>query len=117
MKSKCRVVRTLAPTRDLGALSAMLDRHVNECLNCQAEMARYGKLHRQLASLAEVVVEAPEPLVAAVADAIASSDVPVETDSDSSHAARVAAAAGAVVAAAAGAVAVAVWRHSKVAVR
>lgn len=95
----------------------MLDAHVSECLSCQAEMARYGKLRRQLASLSEIVVEAPEPLAAAVAAAIASSEATPESASGLAHPARVAAAAGAVVAAAAGAVAVAVWRHSKPAIR
>ncbi len=117
MKTSCRIVRSVAPSREVGALSSMLNTHVNECLSCQAELARYGKLRRQLASLAEVVVEAPEPLAEAVADAIASGDAPPESESGIAHPARVAAAAGAVVAAAAGAVAVAVWRHSKPAIR
>ena len=117
MKPRCRLVRSLAPSREVGALSSMLDGHVASCLSCQAEMARYGKLRRQLASLSEVVVEAPEPLVAAVAAAIASGAADPESASGLAHPARVAAAAGAVVAAAAGAVAVAAWRHSKLAVR
>jgi hypothetical protein len=95
----------------------MLDNHVSACLACQAELVRYGKLRRQLASLSGVVVEAPEPLVAAVAAAIASGEAAPDSDSGLAHPARVAAAAGAVVAAAAGAVAVAVWRHTKPAVR
>lgn len=98
-------------------LSTMLDNHVNECLSCQAEMARYGKLRRQLAAMADVVVAAPEPLVAAVAAAIASVETPDDLAGGIAHPARVVAAAGTVVAAAAGAVAVAVWRHSKLAVR
>ena len=78
-----------------------------------------GKLRRQLASLAEVVVEAPEPLVTAVEAAIASGEAAPDTEPGIAHPGRVAAAAGAVVAATAGAVAVgvAVWRHSKPAVR
>ena len=117
MKPKCRVIQSLAPSREVAALSKMLDNHVEACLSCQAEIARYGKLRRQLASLSEVVVEAPEPLIAAVADAIASGDAPPDSATGIEHPARVAAAAGAVVAAAAGAVAVAVWHHTKVAVR
>ena len=117
MKPTCRVVRSIAPSREVASLSKMLDTHVEACLSCQAEIARYGKLRRQLASLSEVVVEAPEPLVAAVTEAIASGEAPPDSTSGIEHPARVAAAAGAVVAAAAGAVAVAVWRHSKVVVR
>ncbi len=117
MRPSCRVVRSLAPTRDFGALSMMLDGHIGACLACQAEIARYGKLRRQLAALSDVVVAAPEPLVAAVVAAITSADSEEETDKGMAHPGRVAAAAGAVVAAAAGAVAVAVWRHSKPVVR
>ncbi len=117
MKPTCRMVQSLAPSREVGSLSKMLDAHVSACLSCQAEIVRYGKLRRQLASLSEVVVEAPEPLVAAVAEAIASGEAAPDSASGLAHPARVAAAAGAVVAAAAGAVAVAVWRHSKPAIR
>ena len=117
MKPTCRAVRSMAPSREVATLSRMLESHVGSCLSCQAELARYGKLRRQLASLADVVVDAPAPLAVAVADAIASGEAPPESESRVEHPARVATAAGAVVAAAAGAVAVAVWRHSKVALR
>ena len=117
MKPTCRVVRSLAPSRDFGALSMALDGHISSCLACQAEIARYGKLRRQLAALSDVVVAAPEPLVAAVVAAITAAESDEESDTGMAHPGRVAAAAGAVVAAAAGAVAVAVWRHSKPAVR
>ena len=113
MKSTCRVVRSIAPSTDVAGLSKILDSHVASCLSCQAEMARYGKLRRQLASLADVVVDAPDPLVASVEQAIASGDETADESSGETHPARVAAAAGALVAAAAGAVAVAVWRHSR----
>ena len=117
MKPTCRMVQSLAPSQEVGNLSKMLDTHVSACLSCQAELARYGKLRRQLSSLTDVVDEAPEQLVAAVTAAIASADDAQDADSGLTHSARVAAAAGAVVAAAAGAVAVAVWRHSKPAIR
>lgn len=113
MKPTCAVVRSLAPGADVSALSRRLDSHLGACLACQAEMARYAKLRRQLASLVDVIVPAPGPLVAAVEQAIASGDQPAKLDSTDSHPAHVAAAAGALAAAAAGAVAVAVWRHSK----
>jgi hypothetical protein len=117
MKPTCRVVQSLAPTRDLRPFSARLDSHISACLTCQAELARYGRLRRQLAALAEVVSEAPQPLAAAVATAISSDVAPLDTKRPSAHLAGVAAAAGAIVAAAAGAAAVAVWRHSRLAVR
>jgi anti-sigma factor RsiW len=117
MKPTCRIVQSLAPTRDVSPFSARLDRHVGTCLTCQAELARYGRLRRQLASLAEVVSAAPEPLAVSIATAISSDGEPHEPEKGFAHPARVAAAAGAVVATAAGAVAVAVWRHSRLAVR
>lgn len=116
MKPSCRVVRSIAPSTDVAGLSRILETHMSSCLACQAEMARYGKLQRQLASLADVMVPAPAPLVAAVEDAISSAPEPADGTADDSHPARIVAAAGAVVAAAAGAVAVAMWRHSRPAI-
>jgi anti-sigma factor RsiW len=113
MKPTCVVVRLLAPSADVSVLSGRLAAHVGGCLSCQAEIARYGKIRRELTSLAAVVVPAPASLAAAVGQAIASIDEPAEPSSALSHPARVAAAVGTVAAAAAGAVAVAVWRHPK----
>lgn len=113
MKATCAVVRSLAPSTDVSSLSRRLEHHIGECLACQAEMARYGKLSRQLSSLTDVVVPAPGPLVDTVEQAIATSHQSAASLATGSHAAAVAAAASAVVAAAAGAVAVAVWRHSR----
>jgi anti-sigma factor RsiW len=113
MKATCLIVRAAAPTADLSGLSPRLESHVTACLYCQAEMARYGRLRRRLASLADVVEPVPAPLAAGVNIAIASGELPSGPVVSHSHPARVAAAAGAVVAAAAGAAAVAMWRHSK----
>lgn len=115
MRATCRVVQALAPSQ--GVLGARMNRHVDECLACQAEIARYGKLRRQLAALADVTVAAPKPLAAAVAAAIASSEGASRMVRDPSQVGRVIAAAGAVAAAAAGAVAVALWKSSRPAVR
>lgn len=116
MKTSCRMIRSVAPSTDIAGLSKVLNSHVGSCLSCQAEMARYGKLRRQLASLADVAVAAPEPLVATVEAAIGVGQEPVGEPGDNAHPARVVAAAGALVAAAAGTVAVAVWRHSRPAI-
>ena len=113
MRATCLVVRSAAPTADLSGLSPRLESHVTACLSCQAEMARYGKLRRQLAALADVVETAPAPLVPGVEQAIVSGQLPSNPVVPHSRPARVAAAAGAVAAAAVGAVAVAMWRHSK----
>jgi hypothetical protein len=116
MNTTCRLVQTLAPSHGEGVLSVRLNAHVATCLVCQAEIARYGKLRRQLAALGDVMVAAPETLVAAVATAIATSPGASRLDAVPIPIGRVAAAAGAVVAAA-GAVAVALWRYSRPVVR
>jgi anti-sigma factor RsiW len=100
----------------MSVLAGRLEAHIATCLSCQAEIARYGRLRRQLAVLADVTLDAPARLVSAVGHAISSGDDAADVGSRQSHPARVAAAAGGVVAAAAGAVAVVVWRHSKAAV-
>ena len=117
MRPTCRVVRTFAPSQADGRMAELLDNHVGSCLSCQAEVARYGKLRRQLATMADLVIAAPEPLAAAVATAIASGAMPPESASAMTHTARVVAAAGAAAAAAAGAAAVIAWRYSKPAIR
>ena len=80
MRATCLVVRAAAPTADLSGLSPpSLESHVTACLSCQAEMARYGKLRRQLAALADVVETAPAPLVPGVEEAIASGQTPIKS--------------------------------------
>jgi anti-sigma factor RsiW len=113
MSVVCRVVQAVAPSQGDGLLSVRLNGHVSTCLACQAEIARYGKLRRQLAALADVMVAAPEPLAAAVAAAIASSPGDLRSAATTGQIGRIAAAGGAVAAAAAGAVAVALWRNSR----
>lgn len=114
MKPTCRVVQVLAPTQ--GALGTRFSGHVSTCLACQAEIARYGRLRRQLAALADVTVAAPYPLATAVAAEIVSS-TGERTIAPSGRLGRILAAGGAVAAAAAGAVVVALWRNSRPAVR
>ncbi len=108
----CRAVWLRLPSLDDPArLADPLIAHMTNCLNCQAEAARYQRLHRSLAGFAARVEVAPEGFVAAVdsrlsPDAAASSSVtgPVT---------RAAAAAGAVVAAAAGTVVMVRWMRAR----
>ena len=104
MNPTCRLVRILART------------HTASCLSCQAELARYGKLRRRLAAMAEEVVPAPGPIAAAVAAEIAT-DAPPQSVKTMASPGAVIAAASAVTAAAAGAVVVAVWRRTHPALR
>ena len=114
MKATCLLVRSLAPSSEGAPTAARLRAHVEQCLSCQAELARYNRLRRELRSLADVVEPAP-PQVAGVERAINAGDEDPTPPKRGHHVGR-AAAGGAVAAAAAGAAAVVVWRHSKAAV-
>jgi hypothetical protein len=115
VKPACLVARSLAPSGDATGLISRLDGHVGTCLSCQAELARYSKLRRQLAVSSYLIVSAPEDLGANVNRAIAAVEARRTASVRLVHPGRIAAAAGAV-AAAAGAAAVAAWRHSRAAV-
>jgi hypothetical protein len=116
MKANCLLVRSLAPSTEGEPPAGRLGIHVAQCLTCQAELARYNRLRRQLGSLADVVEPAPLPLVHAVEREI-NAGLGLSTPEKRSHqVGRAAAAGGAVAAAAAGAAAVIAWRHSRAAV-
>jgi hypothetical protein len=117
MNTTCRIVQALAPSYGDRALSTRLSGHVATCLSCQAEIARYGKLRRHLATLAGETVAAPKPMVATVVAAITSPQPTTLVGHEPGHAAKIMAAGGAVAAAAAGAVALALWRNSRLVVR
>lgn len=108
MKTTCLVVRNRLPGRDAAGLEGRLGRHVNTCLTCQAEQARYRSLHRRLGALRESVVEAPPGLIGAVLVAVDEAEQSADVSRHNrSHGPVVAAAAGAaVVAAAAGTIVV-----------
>lgn len=115
MKAACLFVRSLATTTEGAPPGGTLGTHVARCLSCQAELARYRRLRRQLGSLAEVVE--PVPLLpAATIEHEMSTGSAGDTPSKRSPQVGRAAAGGAVAAAAAGAAAVIMWRHSKAAV-
>ncbi len=111
MSALCLVVAQRVPlTGPDGSFGATLDAHVAECLACQAEAARYRKLVRALAALADDLEPAPAGLATAVDAALDAADgrrrPPVTLG-------RVAAATGAVAATAAGVLAVALWRRAR----
>lgn len=67
MRPTCRVVAMRLPGVDeSGQLSPRLANHVDTCLRCQAEAARYRSLQRRLGQLEAVTYPAPEGLAAAV---------------------------------------------------
>jgi len=72
MKTRCLVVRHRLPDVDsVDELGSRLAAHVEACLSCQAEAARYRSLRRRMGALAGETYPAPEKLVPAVVAAIA----------------------------------------------
>lgn len=116
MKAACVLVRSLAPSREVVQPDGRPRGHVARCLACQAELARYNRLRRQLGSLADVIEPAPLLLGRAIEYEIDSAAEQVISLRRNTQVGRAAAAGGAVAAAAAGAAAVIVWRHSRAAV-
>jgi len=107
---KCKAIRGLGPDiADSDRLPVSLADHGASCLRCQAEVARYRKLRRELGHLAEDAIAAPERVAAAVELAVAAMP---QTEPAKPTAKVVATAAGAA-AAAASVVAVALWRRSR----
>ena len=109
MIAVCQVVDRALPaaTGDIAGLPAALRTHVESCLRCQVEVARYRKLARHLAALSDALEAAPRALVPAVMGKIGASHAAMGDDAGS-RVGRAAAAAGALVAAA-GTVAVVRW--------
>ena len=111
MTMTCKAVRVQLPSiDDPEVLTGPLAAHIGSCLRCQAEVARYRRLHRSLGSLAEHVEVAPNGLVADVESRLSDGDAVVDVSPQ--RVTRVAAAAGAVVAAA-GTVAMVRWMRAR----
>jgi len=109
----CRAVWLQLPSLDHPArLADPLISHMSACLNCQAEAARYQRLHRSLAGFAARVEVAPRGLIAAVDSRLSRRGDP-GISSVSGPATRAAAAAGAVAAAAAGTVVMVRWMRAR----
>ncbi len=108
----CRAVWLQLPSLDDPArLADPLIAHMSTCLNCQAEAARYQRLHRSLAGFAGRVEVAPAGLVAAVDSRLSRGDPALS--SLSGPITKAAAAAGAVAAAAAGTVVMVRWMRDR----
>ncbi len=114
MSLRCVAVRLSLPAMDrVARQEGRLGRHATTCLRCQAETARYRKLHRSLEALGQVTEAAPDSLLAGVEHAIGSPPraVPRGEDRFAGRLAGIVATAGAVAAAAAGTAAVVAWRR------
>ncbi len=115
MKTRCAVVRMRLPgVESVDELGPRLSSHVETCLTCQAEAARYRTLRRHLGALASETIEAPDTLVSAVAAQI---QHPAAEDRRGTMVRRAAiaasAAAGAVAAAGAGTIIVIGLRRTR----
>lgn len=96
------------PGLDRGAsLSGTKGAHLESCLRCQAEAARYRGLGRELKQIAALVDQAPSGMVDAVMERIG---VPLVVVGEERHKVTTVAAAGALVAAAS-TIAVLTWRR------
>ena len=106
MSTNCTIVRLRLPGVDsVEDLGERLSGHVETCLTCQAEVARYRTLRHRLGGLSKETLRAPSTLIPSVVFRIEHPDA--EGASDRSVAVRraaiaVSAAAGAAVAATAG---------------
>ncbi|MEN8234754.1 MAG: hypothetical protein ABFR89_07500 [Actinomycetota bacterium] len=105
MKTTCTIVQTRLPGIDsVDELGERFAAHVDTCLACQAEAARYRSLRRHLGSLAEETLTAPDTLVPAVV--VGMNEPPVDEIAErrftKRQAVAMSAAAGAAVVAAAG---------------
>jgi hypothetical protein len=116
MNARCAVVRMRLPGVDsVDELGERLAAHVEICLRCQAEAARYRTLRRRLGALASETMTAPETLVPSVVGRIAPPDSEVSDERRVGMrraAVAVSAAAGAAVAATAGTIIVVGLRRS-----
>jgi anti-sigma factor RsiW len=89
MRATCSLAKLWMPGYVDTPVTPSLHGHLETCLGCQAEMAKYRRLHRELASLAPVRELAPAGFVAAVGVAIAEGVATVETP-DKGYAAAIA---------------------------
>ena len=111
MTLTCRAVRLQLPLVDPDkGLAEPLASHVSLCLACQAESARYNRLLRTLAGIADHIEGAPPGFAAGVEARLMRGDSGAVTASV--RLARMAAAAGAVFAAA-GTVAMVRWMRAR----
>ena len=104
MTVACKIVRLRLPGREEEPWEGWLGRHVESCLQYQAEQARYRKMRRQLAKLATIEYSAPQGLVAEVATQLGVDEPVGEEEAAQVSRTAVAAAAGAAVVAAGAAV-------------
>ena len=116
MNTRCTVVRMRLPGVDsVDRLGERLSTHVETCLRCQAEAARYRTLRRHLGALSRDELAAPATLVPSVVVRIDREAAESTTDPRVGlrrAAVAISAAAGAAVAATAGTIIVVGLRRS-----
>ncbi|NOX23516.1 MAG: hypothetical protein GXP36_10555 [Actinobacteria bacterium] len=79
MRFTCSLAKLWMPGYVDSPATPGLHNHLETCLGCQAEMAKYKRLHRELASLGPVTELAPAGFVAGVGVAIAEGVATVDT--------------------------------------
>jgi anti-sigma factor RsiW len=109
----CRTVRGLGPAAGKpGVVRRPLAAHVSSCLRCQADLARYRRLRRELGRLAQRIEVSPVPIAPRVARAISPE---LALAGPPRHNARLAATIAGATAAAASTVVFALWRRTRAA--
>ncbi len=110
---KCKAIKSLGRNlAEASILPSSLADHASTCLRCQAEVARFRRLQRELGALAEQTEPAPRTLFDRVDHAIRTEAVPTGSQHQGS---KVAATIAGATAAAASVVAVALWRRARTA--
>jgi len=110
----CRTVKGLGPAAGKSVvIRGPLATHASSCLRCQADLARYRRLRRELGRLAQYIEQSPVLMAPRVESAIGAQPALVTRRR---HAARLVAAIAAATAAAAGTAAFSLWRRTRAAV-
>lgn len=107
----CRMVKAFGPAAGkAAAMRGPLATHAATCLRCQADLARYRRLRRELGRLTQRIDPAPVPIAARVERAIWAQPPPATRPRRS---ARLAATIAATSAAAAGTAVFSLWRRTR----
>jgi anti-sigma factor RsiW len=110
----CRTVKGLGPAAGrAAAIRGPLATHASSCLRCQADLARYRRLRRELSGLAQRIESSPVPMAPRVERAIWAQPALITRPR---RAARLAVAIAAATAAAAGTAVFSLWRRTRAAV-
>jgi anti-sigma factor RsiW len=70
MSVVCSAIHVVLPTVGEGAITGSLEAHVESCIRCRSEVARYRSMFRELEALEASVERAPGGFAAEVMDGL-----------------------------------------------